>query len=52
MSWNSVDVVKAVSRYQGNTKEASYSVGLQGITQCDVEKVTAVIYNTLDKVIE
>ena len=50
--WNCVDVALAVWRFQGNTKEASYAVGLQGIKESDVEKVTQIINQTLDQVIK
>ncbi|KAK7112412.1 hypothetical protein V1264_011876 [Littorina saxatilis] len=41
-----------ITGYQGNTKEASYAVGLQGIKESDVEKVTQIIDQTLEQVIQ
>lgn len=38
------------SRYDGSTREASFSVGLQGIKKEDVSKVTDIIWATLNKV--
>ena len=40
------------SRYNGYTKEASFSVGLQGIHRNDVERVKQIISDTIDKVIQ
>ena len=37
--------------FDGNTKEASFSVGLQGIAEEDVERVKQIIEDTIDKVI-
>ena len=39
-------------RYNGYTKESSFSVGLQGIHKNDVEKVKQIISDTIDKVIK
>lgn len=38
--------------YNGYTKEATFSVGLQGIHKNDVEKVKQIISDTIDKVIK
>ncbi|GAB1608745.1 presequence protease, mitochondrial-like [Argonauta hians] len=38
--------------YQGYSHEGSFSVGLQGIKDSDVETVTAIIEDTLDRVIQ
>ena len=38
--------------FQGNTKEASFAVGLQGICEADVDKVIGIIDRTLDEVVE
>ena len=38
--------------YNGYTKEATFSVGLQGIHKDDVEKVKQIINDTVDKVIQ
>ena len=40
------------SRFNGETKESSFSVGLQGIATEDVDKVTDIIWKTLEKVAE
>ncbi|KAK7507320.1 hypothetical protein BaRGS_00001255 [Batillaria attramentaria] len=41
-----------ITGYQGNTKEGSYSVGLQGIKESDVDKVTKIIDQTFDQVLK
>ncbi|KAL8565467.1 hypothetical protein ACOMHN_049444 [Nucella lapillus] len=41
-----------ITGFQSNTKESSYAVGLQGIKETDVEKVTQIIDQTLDEVIK
>lgn len=38
--------------YQGYTQEGSFTIGLQGIHENDVEKVRDIIEQTIDKVIE
>jgi Zn-dependent M16 (insulinase) family peptidase len=38
--------------YDSNTKEASFSVGLQGIAEDDVQKVQDIIEQTIEQVIE
>lgn len=40
------------SRYDGSTKEASFSVGLQGIAEEDTERVKLLISQTIDDIIE
>lgn len=40
-----------ITGYQGNTKEGSYSIGLQGIKKSDVGKVTRIIDQTFDQVL-
>ena len=40
------------SRFNGETKESSFTVGLQGIAKEDVDKVTDIIWKTLEKVAE
>lgn len=40
------------SRYDGSTKEASFSVGLQGIAEEDTERVKRLISQTIDDIIE
>lgn len=40
------------SRYDGSTKEASFSVGLQGIAEEDIERVKHLISQTIDDIIE
>ncbi|KAJ8049766.1 Presequence protease, mitochondrial [Holothuria leucospilota] len=37
--------------YDGSTREASFSVGLQGISEEDEEKVKQIIHETLEKVV-
>lgn len=39
-------------RYDGSTKEASFSVGLQGIAEEDTERVKRLIGRTIDDIIE
>lgn len=39
-------------RYDGSTKEASFSIGLQGIAEEDTERVKQLISQTIDDVIE
>ena len=39
-------------RYDGSTKDASFSIGLQGIGKEDVDRVTEIIHSTFDKTIE
>lgn len=39
-------------RYDGSTKEASFSIGLQGIAEEDAERVKQLISQTIDDVIE
>ncbi|ELU02149.1 hypothetical protein CAPTEDRAFT_179632 [Capitella teleta] len=38
--------------YQGSVKEASFTVGLQGINEADTDKVLNIIEETFDKVIQ
>jgi hypothetical protein len=38
--------------YHGFLKEASFSVGLQGISEADTDKVLSIIDDTFDKVIK
>jgi Zn-dependent M16 (insulinase) family peptidase len=38
------------NRYDNSTKEASFSVGLQGVQHNDVDAVKNIIWNTLEKV--
>ena len=40
-----------VCRYDGSTRQASFSVGLQGTAEEDVEKVKHIISQTLKEVI-
>lgn len=40
------------SRYDGSTKEASFSIGLQGIAEEDTERVKHLISQTIDDIIE
>lgn len=40
------------SRYDGSTKEASFSIGLQGIAEEDIERVKHLISQTIDDIIE
>lgn len=40
------------SRYDGSTKEASFSIGLQGIAEEDTERVKQLISQTIDGIIE
>lgn len=42
----------SVVGYDGSTKEASFSIGLQGVAEEDVERVKQIISQTIDKVIE
>ena len=39
-------------RFDGDTKEASFSVGLQGIKEEDEARVRQIISDTIDSVIE
>lgn len=39
-------------RYDGSTKEASFSIGLQGIAEEDTERVKQLISQTIDDIIE
>lgn len=39
-------------RYDGSTKEASFSVGLQGIAKEDTQRVKQLISQTVDDIIE
>ena len=39
-------------RYNGYTKESSFSIGLQGVHKDDVDKVKQIIEETIDKVIK
>ena len=39
-------------RYNGYTKESSFSIGLQGVHKDDVDKVKQLIEETIDKVIK
>lgn len=41
-----------VFRYDGSTKEASFSIGLQGIAEDDTERVKGLISQTIDAIIE
>lgn len=38
--------------YNPSTRESRFSVGLQGINKDDVQKVTGIIKETIDKVIK
>lgn len=40
------------SRYDGSTKEASFSVGLQGIAEGDAQRVKRLVGRTIRHVIE
>ncbi|KAM9790925.1 presequence protease, mitochondrial [Syngnathus typhle] len=42
----------SVVGYDGSTKEASFSIGLQGIAECDADKVKNIIRQTVDSIIE
>ncbi|XP_077368737.1 presequence protease, mitochondrial [Festucalex cinctus] len=42
----------SVVGYDGSTKEASFSIGLQGMAEGDAEKVKNVIHQTIDDIIE
>lgn len=44
--------VLVLCRYSNNTRDASFSVGLQGIAEEDVEKVKRIIDDTVDKVVK
>lgn len=39
-------------RYDGSTREASFSIGLQGIAEEDTERVKQLISQTIDGIIE
>lgn len=39
-------------RYNGNTREAYFSVGLQGIAEKDVQTVRDLVDRTIDEVVE
>lgn len=39
-------------RYNGSTKEASFSIGLQGMAEKDIESVKHIISQTIDQIIE
>lgn len=39
-------------RYDGSTKEASFSIGLQGMAEEDTERVKQIISQTIDDIIE
>lgn len=41
-----------LSSYQGQTKEGSFAVGLQGIKESDVDTVLQIIDQTMDKVVK
>lgn len=41
-----------VFRYDGSTKEASFSIGLQGISEEDTERVKLLISQTIDDIIQ
>lgn len=40
------------SRYNGYTREAYFSVGLQGIAEKDIETVRSLVDRTIDEVVE
>lgn len=42
----------SVVGYDGSTKEASFSIGLQGVDEEDIERVKQIISQTIDKIIE
>ncbi|KAM6920229.1 presequence protease, mitochondrial [Lycodopsis pacificus] len=42
----------SVVGYDGSTKEASFSIGLQGMSEEDTERVTRIISQTIDDIIE
>lgn len=44
--------LKRIFRYDGSTKEASFSIGLQGISEEDTERVKLLISQTIDDIIE
>lgn len=48
----SIDTSVASCRYDGSTKEASFSIGLQGVDEEDIERVKQTISQTIDKIIE
>lgn len=39
-------------RYDGSNKEASFSIGLQGMAEEDTERVKQIISQTFDDIIE
>ncbi|MEQ2207429.1 hypothetical protein XENOCAPTIV_012267, partial [Xenoophorus captivus] len=41
-----------VSQYDGSTKEASFSIGLQGMAEQDTERVKQIIGQTIDQIID
>ncbi|KAM9349611.1 presequence protease, mitochondrial isoform 1-T1 [Symphorus nematophorus] len=42
----------SVVGYDGSTKEASFSIGLQGMAEADMERVKQIISQTIDDIIE
>uniref|UniRef100_A0A669C1Z3 Pitrilysin metalloproteinase 1 n=1 Tax=Oreochromis niloticus TaxID=8128 RepID=A0A669C1Z3_ORENI len=42
----------SVVGYDGSTKEASFSIGLQGVDEEDIERVKQIISQTIDKIID
>ena len=41
-----------IHRYSSDTKDSTFSVGLQGLKEDDVDKVKDLIWSTLEKVAE
>ncbi|KAJ8268679.1 hypothetical protein COCON_G00138510 [Conger conger] len=41
----------SVVGYDGNTKEASFTIGLQGMAEADIENVKQIISHTIDQII-
>ena len=48
--YKSLSLIYSKIRCDNSTKESSFSVGLQGVSNGDVETVKSVIWNTLEKV--
>lgn len=45
-------IVNVLHRYDGSTREASFSIGLQGIAEEDMENIKQIIHQTIDDIIE
>lgn len=51
MYWG-VYIVNVLHRYDGSTREASFTIGLQGIAEEDKENIKQIISQTIDDIIE